>query len=99
MEVKVFFIKYEIYSKKAFDVDRYLIWVLSICESVREKFEEILPRLDRLCDVVSGAWELKNNWLKDLERTGVEMFQKVLFKTYNLALNKIFNFFETEKWQ
>ena len=27
--------------KTAFDVDRYLFWVLSTCENVRENFEEI----------------------------------------------------------
>ena len=30
---------------------RYLFGVLSTCENLRENFEEILPRLDRLCQI------------------------------------------------
>ena len=37
--------------KTAFDVERYLFWVLSTWENVRDSFEEIWPRLDRLCQI------------------------------------------------
>ena len=35
----------------AFDIDRYLFGVLSTCEDVRENFQEIWPKLDRLCQI------------------------------------------------
>ena len=49
----VFFLNSNFFSglETAFHEDRYVFGVLSTCENVRENFEEILPRLDRLCQI------------------------------------------------